>query len=58
MGFKLRLKMKKSLTLLYQTYSFNMEHMTGIEPAYPAWEASVLPLNYMCVLSSNITAIY
>jgi hypothetical protein len=23
-----------------------MERVTGIEPAYRAWEASVLPLNY------------
>jgi hypothetical protein len=23
-----------------------MERVTGIEPAYPAWEAGVLPLNY------------
>jgi hypothetical protein len=25
----------------------NMEPMTGIEPAYSAWEADVLPLNYI-----------
>ena len=25
-----------------------LEHLTGIEPAYLAWEASVLPLNYRC----------
>ena len=25
-----------------------MEHVTGIEPAYLAWEANVLPLNYTC----------
>lgn len=24
-----------------------MERMTGIEPAYSAWEADVLPLNYI-----------
>lgn len=23
--------------------------MTGIEPASPAWEAGVLPMNYICV---------
>lgn len=28
-----------------------MEQMTGIEPACPAWEAGVLPLNYICVVS-------
>ena len=27
-----------------------LEHVTGIEPAYSAWEANVLPLNYTCVL--------
>ncbi len=26
-----------------------MEPMTGIEPAYSAWEADVLPLNYIGV---------
>ena len=26
-----------------------LEHLTGIEPAYQAWEASVLPLNYRCI---------
>ncbi len=26
-----------------------LEHLTGIEPAYLAWEASVLPLNYRCI---------
>jgi hypothetical protein len=24
-----------------------MERMTGIEPAFSAWEADVLPLNYI-----------
>ena len=27
--------------------SVHMERMTGIEPAYSAWEADVLPLNYI-----------
>ena len=26
-----------------------MEQMTGIEPAWSAWEAEVLPLNYICI---------
>jgi hypothetical protein len=26
---------------------FKLEPMTGIEPAYSAWEADVLPLNYI-----------
>ena len=25
-----------------------LEQVTGIEPAYSAWEADVLPLNYTC----------
>ena len=25
-----------------------MERMTGVEPAFPAWEASVLPMNHIC----------
>ena len=28
---------------------FSLERMTGIEPAYSAWEADVLPLNYICI---------
>jgi hypothetical protein len=28
-----------------------MEPMTGIEPAYSAWEADVLPLNYIGLTS-------
>ncbi len=26
----------------------NLEQVTGIEPAYSAWKAEVLPLNYTC----------
>ena len=26
-----------------------LEQMTGIEPAYSAWEADTLPLSYTCV---------
>jgi hypothetical protein len=29
------------------TWAFVLERMTGIEPAYSAWEADVLPLNYI-----------
>ena len=25
------------------------KQMTGIEPASPAWEAGILPMNYICV---------
>ena len=31
-----------------------MEHATGIEPAYSAWEADVLPLNYACISIINL----
>jgi hypothetical protein len=34
-----------SLVLL--TCRDDVEPMTGIEPAYSAWEADVLPLNYI-----------
>jgi hypothetical protein len=30
-----------------------MERMTGIEPALSAWEAEVLPLNYIRALQSE-----
>ena len=28
-----------------------LKQITGIEPASPAWEAGVLPMNYICVYS-------
>ena len=33
---------------------FLLEQVTGIEPAYSAWEADTLPLSYTCVLTINI----
>jgi hypothetical protein len=30
----------------------SLEPMTGIEPAYSAWEADVLPLNYIGLTSN------
>ncbi len=33
-----------------------MERVTGIEPAYRAWEASVLPLNYTRL--GNLQSVY
>jgi hypothetical protein len=30
-----------------------VEPMTGIEPAYSAWEADVLPLNYIGAVASK-----
>ena len=35
---------KKTAT---KSCSFLLERMTGIEPATEAWEASILPLNYI-----------
>jgi hypothetical protein len=29
------------------SWAYGLERMTGIEPAYSAWEADVLPLNYI-----------
>jgi hypothetical protein len=31
----------------------SLEPMTGIEPAYSAWEADVLPLNYIGILAKE-----
>ena len=34
-------------------YSLNLKkQITGIEPASPAWEAGVLPMNYICTTQS------
>jgi hypothetical protein len=32
------------------TWAFGVERVTGIEPAYSAWEADILPLNYTRVV--------
>ena len=29
------------------SFSFDLERTTGIEPAFSAWEADVLPMNYV-----------
>jgi hypothetical protein len=31
----------------------DVEPMTGIEPAYSAWEADVLPLNYIGIVANE-----
>jgi hypothetical protein len=33
-----------------------LERMTGIEPAFSAWEADVLPLNYIRMAEPGYTA--
>jgi hypothetical protein len=39
------------------SWAFVVERMTGIEPAFSAWEADVLPLNYIrTALSGAIEA--
>ncbi len=47
------LKKKKTVYIVY-CYP-HLEHVTGIEPAYSAWEANVLPLNYTCMLNFYTT---
>ena len=32
---------------------FVQKQITGVEPAFPAWEASVLPMNHICKLSDE-----
>ena len=34
-----------------------MERMTGIEPAFSAWEADVLPLNYIRALQYDLNMV-
>ena len=29
------------------------EQIAGIEPVSPAWEASVLPMNYICIIGAT-----
>ena len=38
---------QKGTPMLTHGSSF-LEQMTGIEPAYSAWEADTLPLSYIC----------
>ena len=34
----------------YQLRHYRMEQVMGIEPTYLAWKASILPLNYTCIM--------
>jgi hypothetical protein len=38
-------------------WAFVMERMTGIEPAFSAWEADVLPLNYIRALQYDLNMV-
>ena len=44
--FKKYKKAQKNAIFWYCVYSLEMEQTTGIEPAWSAWKAEVLPLNY------------
>ena len=46
-----RINMREVLSLGYLPH----KQITGIEPASPAWEASVLPMNYICITKDIIT---
>jgi hypothetical protein len=41
------IRRRPSVRKLSPTWAFALERMTGIEPALSAWEADVLPLNYI-----------
>ena len=45
----LKIKMRKDLFLqVLRIFHKYKKQITGIEPAFPAWEASVLPMNHIC----------
>ena len=33
---------------LFKYIKKQKKQITGVEPAFPAWEASVLPMNHIC----------
>lgn len=35
---------------VFREFGQNKKQIAGIEPVSPAWEASVLPMNYICIL--------
>ena len=37
---------------------FLCKQITGIEPASPAWEASILPMNYICRKGAESVLLY
>ena len=46
---QLELYTKKAGNAESVTFPALLKQMTGIEPASPAWEAGVLPMNYICI---------
>ena len=51
-GFEPRYKTPRLVCSHYTTSSI-LEPVTGIGPAYPAWKAGVLPLNYTDVVPNQ-----
>ena len=43
-------KHKKRKRWFYNV-SFSHKQIAGVEPVSPAWEASVLPMNYICIIN-------
>ena len=41
---------KKTRNADSTTFLVLCKQITGIEPASPAWEASILPMNYICIM--------
>ena len=40
---------QKAVNAVFPTLTAYLKQMTGIEPASPAWEAGILPMNYICI---------
>ena len=40
---------KKTKNTDSTSFLVSLKQITGIEPASPAWEASILPMNYICM---------
>ena len=36
---------------LFPDSPFSHKQIAGVEPVSPAWEASVLPMNYICIIN-------
>ena len=45
---------RKTANVAFSTPTALLKQMTGIEPASPAWEAGILPMNYICISTLKI----
>src|SRR5699024_4371128 len=45
---------QKAVNAVFPTLTAYLKQMTGIEPASPAWEAGILPMNYICISTLKI----